>query len=54
MKGLILKDIYNLKGMAKSLLFLIVIFALAFKEQGIHQKDDDKKEPHPPYSAEGV
>ena len=34
MKGLILKDIYNMKGYGKSLLFIIVIFALAFKEQG--------------------
>lgn len=34
MKGLMLKDIYNMKGYGRSLLFIIVIFALAFKEQG--------------------
>ncbi|MBR5220612.1 MAG: ABC-2 transporter permease [Clostridia bacterium] len=35
MKGLILKDIYNLKGMIRPLIFLVVIFSLAFREQGM-------------------
>ena len=35
MKGLILKDIYNMKGMARALLILVVIFALAFRTQGM-------------------
>ena len=35
MKGLILKDIYNMKGMTRSLLILVVIFALAFRTQGM-------------------
>lgn len=35
MKGLILKDIYNMKGLGKSLVFLLVVFSLAFKDQGM-------------------
>ena len=35
MKGLILKDIYSMKGMGKSMLFLFIIFCLAFKDQGM-------------------